>query len=105
MPRQAIGYFTNCCNSHGLAYFLKGLHMPEHAPWSPEDIALALSAKGWSLRRLAQDLGMSPSGVSYGLRTGSSILLRERVAAILQTSWTTLWPDRCPPQWRNRNLP
>lgn len=81
------------------------LHMPVHPQWSPEDIALALSAKGWSLRRLAEDLSMSPSGVSYGLRTGSSHRLRERVESILKTSWTTLWPARCPPQWRTGNPP
>lgn len=74
-------------------------------PWNPQDIALALNAKGWTQRRLAQELGLSASGVSYGLRTGSSRELREKVAAILQISWSTLWPDRCPPQWRDGDPP
>lgn len=75
--------------------------MPAQPPWSPVDIVLALNAKGWTLRQLAVDLKMSPSGVSYGLRTGSSLRLRERVSEILKTNWATLWPDRCPPQWRD----
>ncbi len=79
--------------------------MPVQPPWTPEDIALALSAKGWSLRQLAAELGMSPSGVAYGLRNGSSVKLREKVALILETSWPTLWPDRCPPQWRDGEGP
>lgn len=100
------GDFTNCCDQYTLAQVLKVLHMSAHPPaWSPEDIALALSAKGWSLRRLAKDLGMSPSGVSYGLKAGSSLRLRERVASILKINWTTLWPDRCPPQWREGDPP
>lgn len=73
--------------------------MPEH-PWKPQDIALALNAKGWSQRRLAQELDLSASGVSYAIRTGSSRELREKVESILEISWTILWPSRCPPQWR-----
>jgi len=73
-------------------------------PWSSADIALALNVKGWTMRRLAEDLGMSPSEVAYGPRKGSSLRLRERVASILPIDWTILWPERCPPQWGEGDL-
>lgn len=79
--------------------------MATQPQWTAPDIVLALAAKGWTLRRLAEDVGLSPSGVSYALKTGSSLPLRARVEEILQTSWATLWPDRCPPQWRESGLP
>lgn len=79
--------------------------MPAQQPWSSKDIILALNAKGWSLRQLATDLRMSPSGVSYGIRTGSSFRVRERISELLGTNWMTLWPARCPPQWRDGDPP
>lgn len=85
--------------SHGLP------RMPAHHPWTTQDITLALAAKGWSLRRLAAEVGLSPSGASYALKSGSNLIFRAKVEEILQTSWTTLWPDRCPPQWRDCGPP
>ncbi len=79
--------------------------MPIHTPWTPQDITLALKAKGWSLRRLAEELDMSTSGVIYAIKAGSSLKLRARVESILETSWTVLWPRRCPPQWRDGDPP
>jgi lambda repressor-like predicted transcriptional regulator len=79
--------------------------MSAQPQWTPQDIALALAAKGWTLRRLADEVGLSPSGASYALKSGSSLPLRAKVEEILQTSWTTLWPDRCPPQWRDCGPP
>lgn len=73
--------------------------------WTPHDIALALAAKGWTLSRLATEVGLSPSGASYALKSGSNRSFRAKVEEILQTSWTTLWPDRCPPQWRDCGPP
>jgi lambda repressor-like predicted transcriptional regulator len=78
--------------------------MPEQS-WTHQDIALALKLKGWTQRQLAAELKLSTSTVSYALRTGSSVKLREKVEQILQISWTTLWPHRCPPQWRDGDPP
>ncbi len=68
--------------------------------WTPRDIVQALHARGWTQRRLARELAMSPSAVSYGLQTGSSFKLRAKVSDILTEDEITLWPTRFPPQWR-----
>jgi len=69
-------------------------------PWTPKDIMLALKVRGWTQRRLAEELNMSPGAVAYALRTGSSLPLREKVQEILAEKAVNLWPNRYPPQWR-----
>ncbi len=50
----------------------------------PIDVRAELYRKGWSLRRLAQALGVSPSVVSRALNDrGSSLRVQRRVERIL----------------------
>lgn len=73
--------------------------------WTPEHIQQALRLRGWTQRRLAEFLGVSASAVSYGIRTGSSFDLREKVSEILGEPEQSLWPSRFPPQWRDSDPP
>jgi lambda repressor-like predicted transcriptional regulator len=74
-------------------------------PWTSEHIQKALRIRGWTQRSLAQELGISASAVSYGLRMGSSVRLCSRVAEILGETPQVLWPERFPPQWQDSELP
>lgn len=69
--------------------------------WTYQDIVQALRLLGWTQSRLARELGVSPSTVSYGIKTGCSQAIRLHVARLLGERQQDLWPSRFPPQWRD----
>ena len=67
--------------------------------WTPQEITLALRARGWSNRKIAAAVNLVPSSIPYALATGSSAALREFCAKVVGEPQEVLWPSRFPPQW------
>ncbi len=75
------------------------------AVWTHHDILRAIRLAGWTQERIANELGLSPSGVSYAVRTGSSLRLCKFIAELIQVEERVLWPNRYPSPWRDGERP
>jgi len=75
------------------------------ATWTADDIILALWAKGFSLRRLAKELGTTPNTLRRNIETGRNAGIRAAVSSRIGVSEWHLWPEMFPPQWREGGPP
>ena len=75
------------------------------APWTHKDISKAIRLRGWTLGRIAVELQMPPSTLSYNLRSGHSPQLRAFISDLIQVDERELWPHRFPPQWLEGDEP
>lgn len=73
--------------------------------WSHQDILKAVRLKGWTQGRIAQVLELSPSGVSYAIRTGSSLKVCAFIAELIAVEERILWGNRFPSPWREGEPP
>lgn len=78
------------------------MEMDPPTVWSPEDITLALRNLGWSNKKLAEALKMSPSSMPYALAHGTRKPLRDLVQKLTGIPAAEIWPLRFPPQWRKK---
>jgi|APCry1669188910_1035180.scaffolds.fasta_scaffold18363_3 lambda repressor-like predicted transcriptional regulator len=62
--------------------------------FDPFELAYRLKRAGYSVTRLARELGMPRSTVAVSIYTGSSPRVRSRVAEILNCQEQVLWPFR-----------
>ncbi|MDE2104038.1 MAG: helix-turn-helix domain-containing protein [Patescibacteria group bacterium] len=69
--------------------------------WTYRDISLAIHLCGWTQDKIAKEVGVAPSTVSYAIRTGSSIDVCRFIAKIINQDQRDLWPNRFPSLWRN----
>lgn len=76
-----------------------------HVAWTEEDIILALWAKGFSMRRLAKELGTTPTTLRRNIQSGKSASIRAAVSIRLAVPEWHLWPSMFPPQWRDDGPP
>jgi Ner family transcriptional regulator len=60
----------------------------------PEDIKASLRKKGSSLTAIARDLGLAVSTVSHVLVDARSRRVERRIAKVLGTTPSAIWPDR-----------
>lgn len=67
--------------------------------WTPQEIVLALRARGWTNRKIAAMVQLAASSIPYALATGSSAALREFCSKVVGEPQEVLWPSRFPPQW------
>ncbi|WP_420798878.1 helix-turn-helix domain-containing protein [Geothrix limicola] len=63
----------------------------------PDRLNCELRIRGYSHRRIAEELGLTRGAVSTALRTGSSPALRELVGRLLTCDPRDIWPYRYPP--------
>lgn len=73
--------------------------------WTPEDIYLALSARGYSIRKLAAELGTTTNTLRRNIQNGESKSIRQAISKIVSTPEWELWPLAFPPQWREHGPP
>lgn len=60
--------------------------------WHPVDLAAAIKKTGWTHERIANELGVSRSTVSHGIRTGCSKAVRDFVSDLLGIPANEIWP-------------
>jgi lambda repressor-like predicted transcriptional regulator len=73
--------------------------------WTYDDIIKALRLKGYTLSRIASELGLSYPATRYGVRHGSIESLRSLVSKVVGEPEWALWCARFPPQWRQGGPP
>lgn len=61
---------------------------------TPRLISLLLREAGWTQARIAAELGLRVSSISYGMQTGSSTRLRTWVSGYLGIPEAVIWPTR-----------
>jgi len=76
----------------------------ETADWHPADIIAALKKKGWTLRRLSQHHGYSPSLCRHALVKRYPNAERLIAEAIGVPPWE-IWPSRYPDKKPGRDAP
>lgn len=64
--------------------------------WKPHDIKQAIQNKGWTQAQIAEQLNISRSSVSQGIRTGTPLVLREFLSELLQVPAPALFPNCYP---------
>jgi lambda repressor-like predicted transcriptional regulator len=77
----------------------------DRSAWTPEDICKALWARGYSLRKLAAELGTTPNTLRRNIDTGRSAKIRAELSIRLHVPEWRLWPEIFPPQWRDEGPP
>lgn len=73
--------------------------------WTRADLVKALRMKGYTVKKLAAEVGLTYPATRYSLQTGLSEKVRERVCEILSLDAFSVWPAAFPPQWRNSEPP
>jgi lambda repressor-like predicted transcriptional regulator len=73
--------------------------------WTRADLVRALRLKGYTVRRLAAEVGLTYPATRYSLLTGLSEKVRDRVCEILSLDARSVWPQAFPPQWGNPKPP
>lgn len=73
--------------------------------WTRADLVKALRMKGYTVKKLAAEVGLTYPATRYSLQTGLSEKVRERVCEILSLEASSVWPEAFPPQWRNSESP
>lgn len=79
--------------------------MDRHHDWNYDDIITALRLKGYSLRRIGQELGLTYPAVRYQVRTGSTEEIRNLISRVLAVPPWRIYSSRFPPQWRESGPP
>lgn len=77
----------------------------ESRDWTYDDIVRALRLKGYPLRRICGELGLSYTATRYGVRHGSNERLRALVSKVIGEPEFVLWRGLFPPQWRDGGPP
>lgn len=67
--------------------------------WTYEDVVKAMRLKGYSLRKIAQELGATYPATRYQIRNGNTESIRALVKGVLGEEPWTIWPERYPSQW------
>ena len=75
------------------------------ATWTRADLVKALRMKGYTVKKLAAEVGLTYPATRYSLKTGLSEKVRERVCEILSVDALSVWPAAFPPQWGNPRNP
>ena len=83
---------------------MRGVLM-EPREWTYDDILCALRLRGYTLHRIAAELGLSYAAARYGVRHGSTESLRMLVSTVVREPEWVLWRERFPPQWRQDGPP
>jgi len=73
--------------------------------WTSHDISMALRVKGYTLRRLADELNITPNTLLRNIRSGRNVRIRAEISKILHVPEWHLWPEAFPPQWREEGPP
>jgi lambda repressor-like predicted transcriptional regulator len=63
-------------------------------PMHPDRVNCELRIRGYTHKRLAEELNISRAAVSTGIRTGSRKALRDLVSKILSVDPALIWPNR-----------
>lgn len=73
--------------------------------WTYQDIIMALRLKGYTLGRVATELGLTYPQARYQIRTGSCEETRAFICRLLGHEPWIIYSSRYPPQWRKQGPP
>lgn len=78
--------------------------MADH-DWRYDDILIALKLKGYSLYRVAKEMGITYPAARYQVRMGSTEEIRAFICGLLGVEPWEVYGSRYPTRWRESGPP